>query len=294
MSTKVTVAGMINDPMFHKSVTIARQLESLHPEQVQVECLQFFESQWSQFLKKTSNDLKGVFYNHKDSSALIYLNGKDYIGDADQFTQWALYNFQYMDQDGLNVYNKMAAQTYTEAINNSNTRRYATMNISHSGVSGDVVFELFSDIAPSTCENFIGLCQGFKRSSDGEQIGYEGTEVHRIVPGMYLQAGRIRSGETNTSLHGGEFSDESFHVKHTEIGLLGMCKRSGLKHSNESQFYITTGAPLTFLDNENVVFGRVISGMHFIESIEKLDTVNEKSANGPVKIGASGVFRAKE
>ena len=109
MSTKVTVAGMINDPQFHKSVTIARQLEALHPERVHVECLQFFETQWSQFLKKIANDLKGVFYDHKDTSALIYLNGKDYIGDADQFTQWALYNFQYMDKDGLNVYNKIAS-----------------------------------------------------------------------------------------------------------------------------------------------------------------------------------------
>lgn len=97
---------------------------------------------------------------------------------------------------------------------------------------------------------------------------------------MFIQGGRIASGES--SFFGGEFPDESFQVKHTEIGLLGMCKRSGIKHTNNTQFYITTGAPLGFLDNENVVFGRVISGMHFIESIEKLETVNEKSVNGPV------------
>ena len=97
---------------------------------------------------------------------------------------------------------------------------------------------------------------------------------------MFIQGGRIAGGET--SFFGGEFADESFQVKHTEIGLLGMCKRNGIKHTNNTQFYITTGAPLSFLDNENVVFGRVIIGMHFIESIEKLETVNEKSVNGPV------------
>jgi len=97
---------------------------------------------------------------------------------------------------------------------------------------------------------------------------------------MFIQGGRIVGRET--SIFGGEFADESFQVKHTEIGLLGMCKRNGIKHTNNMQFYITTGAPLSFLDNENVVFGRVISGMHFIESIEKLETVNEKSVNGPV------------
>ncbi len=72
-----------------------------------------------------------------------------------------------------------------------------------------------------------------------------------------------------------------------------MCKRSGLNHSNESQFYITTFAPLSFLDNSNVIFGRVISGMHYIEYLEKLDTVNKKPTNRPVTIGSSGVFNKK-
>lgn len=35
--------------------------------------------------------MKGVFYEHPESNALIYLNDSDYIGDADQFVQWALY-----------------------------------------------------------------------------------------------------------------------------------------------------------------------------------------------------------
>jgi hypothetical protein len=38
----------------------------------------------------------------------------------------------------------------------------------------------------------------------------------------------------HASIYDGEFADESFHVKHTEIGLLGMAKRKGNHHSNES------------------------------------------------------------
>ena len=64
---------------------------------------------------------------------------------------------------------------------------------------------------------------------------------------MFLQMGRFTDG--SHSVYGGEFADESFHVKHTEVGLLGMCKRSEVKHTNDTQFYITLGAPLTFLDN---------------------------------------------
>jgi cyclophilin family peptidyl-prolyl cis-trans isomerase len=31
--------------------------------------------------------------------------------------------------------------------------------------------------------------------------------------------------ENGASIHGGEFADESFHIKHTDVGLVGMCKR---------------------------------------------------------------------
>lgn len=43
-----------------------------------------------------------------------------------------------------------------------------------------------------------------------------------------------KNRELGSSIYGGEFEDESFHVKHTEVGMLGMCKRNGLSHTNES------------------------------------------------------------
>ena len=102
---------------------------------------------------------------------------------------------------------------------------------------------------------------------------------------------KSKSEEQKASLTGAEFSDESFQIKHTEVGLLGMCKRNGLKHTNESQFYVTMGAPLTFLDNKNVIFGRVIIGMRALKLIEKLETTNERP-NETVKIMKAGPFVA--
>lgn len=64
--------------------------------------------------------------------------------------------------------------------------------------------------------------------------------------------------ENNASIFEGEFADESFHVQHTEIGLLGMCKKKSYQHTAECQFYVTTAAPLSFLDSKYVIFGRVI------------------------------------
>ena len=158
-------------------------------------------------------------------------------------------------------------------------------------MTSTIYFELFHDIAPRTVANFLGLCGEFTRS-DGEKLSYVGTDVHRIVKGMYLQMGKItpqKAPELGTSIYGPGFEDESFHVKHNEIGMLGMCKRNGSSHSNECQFYVTMGAPLTFLDNKNVIFGRVIMGMRALKLIEKLETTNERP-NEAVKITEAGVY----
>jgi len=74
--------------------------------------------------------------------------------------------------------------------------------------------------------------------------------------------------------------DESFQVRHSEPALLGMCKRGGVPHSNESQFYVTLGAPLSFMDGQNVVFGRVIEGFRTFKMIEKMDLINERPNPG--------------
>ncbi len=79
-------------------------------------------------------------------------------------------------------------------------------------------------------------------------------------------------------------------MKHTEVGLVGMCKRKSYAHSNECQFYVTTTAPLSFLDSKYVVFGRVISGMRAFKIMQKLDVVNEKPVSA-VKIVGAGEFK---
>lgn len=71
--------------------------------------------------------------------------------------------------------------------------------------------------------------------------------------------------------------------------MLGMCKRDGKAHTNECQFYVTLGGPLPFLDNECVVFGRVVIGMRVFREIEKMDTINE-FPNPPVLVEETGDY----
>ena len=93
-----------------------------------------------------------------------------------------------------------------------------------------VIFELFEDLAPKTCENFKRLCSG--TFTGKEKIGYRYNWIHRIYKGAFIQGGDLGIKDSSMSIFDGEFPDESFERKHDEEGLLGMCKSAGKKHSN--------------------------------------------------------------
>jgi len=52
--------------------------------------------------------------------------------------------------------------------------------------------------------------------------------------------------------------DESYHFKHEAIGALGMSKKNGVNHTALTKFYVTTNYPLSHLDRQTVIFGRVV------------------------------------
>lgn len=57
-------------------------------------------------------------------------------------------------------------------------------------IEGRLLFELFHDVCPKTCDNFFSLCTGEKgRLASGLNLHYKGTPVHRIVPKGWIQAG---------------------------------------------------------------------------------------------------------
>ena len=72
--------------------------------------------------------------------------------------------------------------------------------------------------------------------------------------------------------------------------MLGMCKRGSVKNSAESQFYVTTGAPLSFLDGEHVVFGRVVEGMDTLREIENTEISPLEMPKERVMICNTGEF----
>jgi len=123
---------------------------------------------------------------------------------------------------------------------------------------GNIEISLFSDIAPKTCENMVGLVKkGY----------YDGIIFHRIIKNFMIQGGDpTGTGRGGESLWGGKFEDEvSPFLEFDRKGLLAMAN-SG-PNTNGSQFFITT-IPTPWLNMKHTIFGEVISDYKVVENIE--------------------------
>ncbi|NXC39522.1 NKTR protein, partial [Penelope pileata] len=159
---------------------------------------------------------------------------------------------------------------------------------------GRIMFQLFSDICPKTCKNFLCLCSGEKGigKTTGKKLCYKGTTFHRVVKNFMIQGGDFSegNGKGGESIYGGYFKDENFILKHDRAFLLSMANRG--KHTNGSQFFITT-KPAPHLDGVHVVFGLVISGFEVIEQIENLKTDTASRPYADVRVIDCGVLATK-
>ncbi|WYP27020.1 peptidylprolyl isomerase [Alkalihalobacillus sp. FSL W8-0930] len=129
---------------------------------------------------------------------------------------------------------------------------------------GEVVMELYPDVAPKTVENFVKL------ASDGF---YNGLTFHRVIPGFMIQGGDPDGNGTGGPDHSveGEFSSNGFEndLSH-ERGVVSMA-RSQDPDSAGSQFFIVVDDS-TFLDGEYAAFGKVTEGMDVVDEIVSVET----------------------
>lgn len=97
----------------------------------------------------------------------MYYNEVNYIGDSDAFMAWVLNEYRYLDKSSMIIYKKKANDAMKTLIDATPGRQYVFLDINANGQQQKVVIELFSDIAPKTCENFRRLCMGGFTNKDG-------------------------------------------------------------------------------------------------------------------------------
>ena len=124
---------------------------------------------------------------------------------------------------------------------------------------GKVVIEMRPDLAPGHVARIKELVrEGF----------YDGIVFHRVIDGFMAQTGcphGTGTGGSGKKLKA-EFSDEP-HVR-------GTCSmaRTANPDSADSQFFICF-APASHLDGQYTVWGKVVSGMDYVDKIKRGEPV---------------------
>lgn len=156
---------------------------------------------------------------------------------------------------------------------------------------GDIVLELYPEVAPKTVANFVKLArEGF----------YNGIKFHRVIPEFMIQGGdplsKTNDPRTGSGGPGYQFEDE---INPKALGMpdsaIAALKSEGYSYSdtlqslpvavgaiamanagpdtNGSQFFIVTVDDQPHLNGRHTVFGKVIQGMEVVRSIRQGDVI---------------------
>ncbi len=142
---------------------------------------------------------------------------------------------------------------------------------------GDLVFQLFQDVAPRTVETISGLVKsGF----------YDNLTFHRVVPGFVIQG-----GDPNGDGSGGpgfQFEDE-FNLAAIFSGNGQLAMANSGKDTNGSQFFVTLG-PQRFLDFNHTIFGQLVRGFDVLNQIAAVQTGGNDRPTTPVVITRAAII----
>jgi len=177
-----------------------------------------------------------------------------------------------------------ATQLAAAAFTTSVVLTPGVANAAYPGLSimtteGEMVFDLWDDVAPKHVESFLKLAkQGF----------FDGGAFHRIIPGFVIQGGdpnvKVGYGPAGT-LDGADKAlmrkwgtggpgynvPAEFNSRKHEFGVLSMARAADI-NSAGSQFFVCLGN-LESLDNKYTVFGKLTKGEDVLKRIAAAQTV---------------------
>jgi len=156
---------------------------------------------------------------------------------------------------------------------------------------GDIVLELYPEVAPNTVANFVKLAEdGF----------YNGIKFHRVIPSFMIQGGdpisRTDSPAAGSGGPGYSFKDEinpkslglsdvevsqletqgyryDYNLQSLPVDVGSIAMANSGPDTNGSQFFIVTYSAQPHLNGKHTVFGEVREGMDVVRAIEQGDVM---------------------
>jgi peptidylprolyl isomerase len=282
-----TLAGRIDDEDYQKSYECIQYLRTDRPSEFQFTILEMFPVEWEGYLhslrERAALPMEVRCVVHTEDMKTLY-RGAEFVDHVISFTNFKIFDYP-VDSDDAKPYGNQAKIRYKQFLKRTG-HAFCFLELSISGLPLEerVVLELFIDLCPHTCYNFLHLCVGdmgeveatTTAGSGGPKgksckLHYKNTNFFRIVKEGWIQGGDIvdNMGTGGHSVYGSVFPDECFTVKHSREGVLGMANNG--KDSNASQFYVTV-AQNSWMDGKYVAFGRVVEGLSIIHRIHSLAT----------------------
>ncbi len=176
----------------------------------------------------------------------ILINGLPYSGPLDAYSLDAIIQLEMLRGRQFDKCPEMileAGASYTAILHTE---------------KGDIVIELYPDVAPMAVNSFVFLA---------EHDWFDNVPFHRVLPGFVAQAG----DPTGTGYGGPGYSfaiEVNSDLTFDRAGLVAMANSGPT--SNGSQFFITLGSA-EHLNGQYTIFGEVIQGMDVVESLTPRD-----------------------
>ena len=149
---------------------------------------------------------------------------------------------------------------------------------------GDVVIELLAAVAPKHSERMKVLARAG---------AYDNVCFHRVIEGFMAQTGDVANGDmedgfklSRAGTGGSDLPDlpAEFSKLPHERGTIGAA-RSSSPNSANSQFFINFSNN-AFLNGQYTVYGRVLSGMEFVDKIARGEPPTAPDRMISVKVAA--------
>lgn len=197
-------------------------------------------------------ELLGTQVDWNADTRTAVITGTVTSGATDEFAE----DLSYFEREMLKKYD-----AYSDYVDGTPKTKKVEITLTD---GGKIDVELYPELAPVTVENFLKLA---------EQGYYNGLIFHRVIPGFMIQGGGMDS-EGNMpkaeTIQGEFISNGIFNVIPHERGVISMARATD-KNSASGQFFIMH-ADSPHLDGDYAAFGRVTSGIEYVDKIAEVQT----------------------